>query len=381
MGQRARRPLGRGTWWALALLVASLLGPLAVQAAPARPAPGEIEWGAQWSPPTTVYIPASGQHLNGGFLDFWRTNGGAELFGNPVTQEQWVDGRLVQYFDYARFESWPEDANGVNVRLGAIGEALRPPAVLRAASGSGETAAAAMGVMLAWLPVDADAIAAAESADVVYVAATGHTVAHGFKDLWQRLGGATFLGNPLSEAYAAHGATWQVFERGQMVWRPGEDPQLVPLGRPLAEQIGLSTAPVDSWGAPAYSPDLFVAPEKWIQIFISTQYMIVWEGDTPVAQLYVSTGRPGFDTPLGTFYVNTKVPIQDMSGNINGESYYVKDVTSVMYFTDVGHAFHAAYWHDNWGQVMSHGCINMPVDFAAWLYDWTPLGTRIEIVW
>src|SRR5262249_39826175 len=30
-----------------------------------------------WSPPTTVYIPDTGQTINGVFLDFWRNNDGA----------------------------------------------------------------------------------------------------------------------------------------------------------------------------------------------------------------------------------------------------------------------------------------------------------------
>jgi lipoprotein-anchoring transpeptidase ErfK/SrfK len=52
-----------------------------------------------------------------------------------------------------------------------------------------------------------------------------------------------------------------------------------------------------------------------------------------------------------------------------------------MYFTDVGHAIHGAYWHNNFGTPMSHGCINVPVDLAAYLYDVSPVGTRVEIHW
>ena len=28
---------------------------------------------------------------------------------------------------------------------------------------------------------------------------------------------------------------------------------------------------------------------------------------------------------------------------------------------------------------MSHGCVNLPMDFAEWLYGWTSIGTRVEI--
>jgi lipoprotein-anchoring transpeptidase ErfK/SrfK len=70
-----------------------------------------------------------------------------------------------------------------------------------------------------------------------------------------------------------------------------------------------------------------------------------------------------------------------MEGVLGGEYYNVPDVPSVMYFTDVGHAIHGAYWHNNFGAVMSHGCINLPVELAAWLYEITPTGTPVVIHW
>ncbi len=118
---------------------------------------------------------------------------------------------------------------------------------------------------------------------------------------------------------------------------------------------------------------------KWIEVNLSTQYMNVWQGNTWIAGSYVSTGRPGFETPTGTWYINTKLVSQTMSGCIQGECYYVPDVPWVMYFTNWGHAIHGAYWHNNFGHVMSHGCVNLPVSFAEWLYWWTPIGTPVVI--
>ena len=70
---------------------------------------------------------------------------------------------------------------------------------------------------------------------------------------------------------------------------------------------------------------------------------------------------------------------QTMYGCIQGECYYVPDVPWVMYFTDWGHALHGTYWHSNFGHVMSHGCVNLPLDFAEWLYNWTPYGTPVVV--
>ena len=44
-----------------------------------------------------------------------------------------------------------------------------------------------------------------------------------------------------------------------------------------------------------------------------------------------------------------------------------------------GDALHGTYWHNNFGHVMSHGCVNLPMDVAEWLYAWTPMGARVEI--
>ncbi len=65
---------------------------------------------------------------------------------------------------------------------------------------------------------------------------------------------------------------------------------------------------------------------------------------------------------------------------LGGEFYDIKNVPDVMYFTGVGHAIHGAFWHNNFGQVMSHGCVNLPLDVADWLFSWTPMGTTVVIV-
>jgi hypothetical protein len=120
--------------------------------------------------------------------------------------------------------------------------------------------------------------------------------------------------------------------------------------------------------------------EKRIMVSIGQQMMWAFKGDQVVVSSYVSTGRAGFDTPLGTYAILTKIPSQTMEGVIGGEYYNVPDVPWVMYFTDGGHALHGTYWHNNFGTPMSHGCVNLPMDVAAWLYDWAPVGTPVLIV-
>jgi hypothetical protein len=360
---------------------------------------------SSWSPPVTVYIPETGQTLDRLFLDLWRGGGGAAAFGYPITPEITTeDGHIVQYLQYARFEYWPEgDENGNTVLLGNIGEELRPVAVLRPSlasvqsDGQGMAAAESIRQMVAWLPVDAGDIDTSRG-DLVYVEATQHTISAGFLTFWQNSGAEAYLGNPLTEEFIVGGTTYQIFERGKLAWEPGKSPWLVPVGEHLVGKYNLDTTPVAQGDVPTYSEELFVPPPdpvfevdnpgpgpvpgapKSIVVSISQQRMWAYEGDVAVLSTFVSTGKPGFDTPTGLFTVIVKKEIEDMEGLIGGEYYNVPDVPDVMYFTNVGHAIHGTYWHNNFGAVMSHGCVNLPLDVAAFLYDWTPMGTPVLVV-
>ena len=59
-------------------------------------------------------------------------------------------------------------------------------------------------------------------------------------------------------------------------------------------------------------------------------------------------------------------------------NYYTENVPWVMYYNG-DEALHGAYWHNNFGNQMSHGCINMPVDAAAFVYTWAPMGTEVSV--
>lgn len=115
---------------------------------------------------------------------------------------------------------------------------------------------------------------------------------------------------------------------------------------------------------------------KWIDVNLSTQTMIAFEGQTPVLATFVSSGRGQTPTVLGTYRVYLKYKSQTMRGNILGEQYEVPNVPNVMYFYS-GYALHGAYWHNNFGRPMSHGCVNLPLGIAARMYDWAPIGTIV----
>ncbi|MDQ3695816.1 MAG: L,D-transpeptidase [Chloroflexota bacterium] len=353
-----------------------------------------------WTPPPTVYIPETGQTIDRLFLDLWRTGGGLFTYGYPITPEiEEAGGTIVQYFEYARFEYWPQgDANGNLVVLGAIGAEFGAPVLPRRLGYNASTAAHdSARIAKAWLPLRDDDAAAKSAGEPSYlfVPETRHGTWGAFRGFWEATGGAAYLGNPVSEEYAVNGTNFQVFERGKLQWRVGEDVSMVAIGQLLAERYRLSTAPQPQGDVPIYDEGLFVPPraipsissaptppnnDRAIVVSLSRQALWAYENGEVIDSTYVSTGTEKFKTPTGLYYVNTKVDSQTMEGVLGGEYYNVPDVPYVMYFTDRGHAIHGAYWHDNFGQTMSHGCINLPLDIAAWMYAWAPMGMAISII-
>jgi hypothetical protein len=74
----------------------------------------------------------------------------------------------------------------------------------------------------AWAPQET--ATRVDAASWRFVPETGHAVAGEFKALWEATGEATYLGNPLTEPYKVDGVTYQVFERGKLAQRAGEEP-------------------------------------------------------------------------------------------------------------------------------------------------------------
>lgn len=89
----------------------------------------------------------------------------------------------------------------------------------------------------------------------------------------------------------------------------------------------------------------------------------------------ISSGTRKTPTPEGTFRIFRKYDKQRMTGR----DYDLPNVPWVMYFRKGGYAMHGTYWHSNFGQPMSHGCINLPIGEAAWLYQWAPNRTVVVI--
>jgi lipoprotein-anchoring transpeptidase ErfK/SrfK len=119
------------------------------------------------------------------------------------------------------------------------------------------------------------------------------------------------------------------------------------------------------------SPDVPIG-KKQIDVNLSNQTLTCFEYDTVVFRVSVSSGVAGLDTPVGSFHIQNKLPSQNMSTTslLADDVIPLVGVPWVSFFTEVGHALHGTYWHDNFGVPMSHGCVNMRNEDALWVFRW-----------
>ncbi len=126
-----------------------------------------------------------------------------------------------------------------------------------------------------------------------------------------------------------------------------------------------------------YSP---IAPpggvgSRWVGIDLYEQVLIAYEGGTPVFATLISSGLPGWDTRAGVFNVYGRQINAPMSGaEGRDDAYRLENVPYAMYF-DGDISLHGTYWHNGFGYRQSHGCVNLTVSDAAWLWDWLGNGS------
>ncbi len=155
----------------------------------------------------------------------------------------------------------------------------------------------------------------------------------------------------------------------------------------------LGIAPTHHW-APAHdvrriheSELMAIRPEvadKRITIDLKAQTLTCFEGDTVVLATKVATGTTfmqldgslaNFGTPLGGHQVILKMPSRHMRATeaergTNGW-FDLPGVPWNTFFTYEGIAVHGTYWHNDYGVVRSHGCVNVPIPVAKFIYRWT----------
>ena len=140
-------------------------------------------------------------------------------------------------------------------------------------------------------------------------------------------------------------------------------------GRKVARVI-LSTIPPEG-----------VTTGRWIEVNLEEQTLTVYSQSELVFATMIATGLEPFWTKPGLFQIYEKKPIENMSGSFEADKsdyYYLQNVPWTMYY-DQARALHGAYWHTNFGYQQSHGCINMSVGDARWLFDWSQVGDWVYV--
>ncbi len=154
---------------------------------------------------TEEFFEETKQWVRGEFYTYFRTHGGLEIFGYPLTEEIMDQGLRVQYFQKARLEWHPGNPNPYKVQLGLLGEELKyrqPP-----------------------VPEPTP-----RSRRKVYFPETGHTVSYAFLDFFNQHGGIDIFGYPITEMYFEDGQIVQYFQRLKLQWQPNGTTNTVVVG-------------------------------------------------------------------------------------------------------------------------------------------------------
>ena len=119
--------------------------------------------------------------------------------------------------------------------------------------------------------------------------------------------------------------------------------------------------------------------EKWVDLNLSSKTVTAYEGATVVhGPVSIVDGAAETPTVTGTYKVYLQYESQTMRGeNADGSPYVAEDVPWVSYFHS-GYAFHGAGWRSSFGYSGSHGCVNMPVSEAQWIYNWVDTSTVVQ---
>jgi lipoprotein-anchoring transpeptidase ErfK/SrfK len=155
---------------------------------------------------------------------------------------------------------------------------------------------------------------------------------------------------------------------------PTFTPSPIPTTTPLPTETPLPAANPETDDQTNASPALKGAQGHWLDVNLSEQRLYAYNGDQLVQSFIVSTGTWLTPTITGQYYIYVKYLYADMAG----PGYYLPNVPYVMYFYS-GYGIHGTYWHNNFGTPMSHGCINLAPEEAAWIYEFSSVGTLVNI--
>lgn len=132
---------------------------------------------------------------------------------------------------------------------------------------------------------------------------------------------------------------------------------------------------------------------KVLMVSLREQTMRIYDNGTLVYWTYVTTGRPELPSPPGLHYaMNKATHIMFTSDAPPGSTFWYAPtpINYAIEYADGGFFVHDAWWRSWFGPASnlphydpaafnggSHGCVNLPLNNMAWVYNFTPVGTPI----
>lgn len=179
-------------------------------------------------------------------------------------------------------------------------------------------------------------------------------------------------GEHLSAIARMYGLTWPTVARANNI----TDPNRIYSGQALIIPAGDDGAGSYYAAAPAAASPPTITSGKQIVVDLSDQMTYAYENGALLRSTLSSTGLPGTPTVTGDFNIYVK----HVSAPMSGPGYYLPGVPYIMYFYK-GYGLHGTYWHSNFGQPMSRGCVNLPTPEAEWYFNWAEVGTPVHVQW
>jgi lipoprotein-anchoring transpeptidase ErfK/SrfK len=181
-------------------------------------------------------------------------------------------------------------------------------------------------------------------------------------------------GERLSQIALRYGISWPILAQVNNI----ANPDLLYAGQEIiipALNAEGGVADLGILSIPAVNaPPPTITVGKQVVVDLSDQRVFAYDNGVMVYTALASTGLPGTPTVVGDFTVYLRLRSQRMVG----PGYDLPNVEWVQYFFQ-GYALHGTYWHNNFGQPMSHGCVNLTNTDALWFYEWATIGTPVHV--
>lgn len=116
-----------------------------------------------------------------------------------------------------------------------------------------------------------------------------------------------------------------------------------------------------------------------IIVDLGEQRLYAYEYGILANTFLISAGKAPYKTPIGTHKILAKVDQVHYAGtDYDGTKWDLGWVPYNLRFYP--HVYiHYAYWHNNFGHPMSHGCVNVNLTNMKWIYTWAQAGATVIV--